>query len=58
MGMKCPSHRGLLGRECHAFFKSLSGCGGAAMGRKCSPNIRGEEEEDEQERHFSKKMTE
>jgi hypothetical protein len=28
------------------------------MGRKCSPNIRGEEEEDEQERHFSKKMTE
>jgi len=58
VGMKCPSYRGLLGRECHAFFKGLSGCGDAAMSRKCSLNMKGEKEEDkgEQERHFGGRM--
>lgn len=54
MGMKRPSYRGLLGRECHAFFKGLSGCGDAAMSRKRSSNMKGEKEEDksDQQRHF------
>lgn len=53
MGVEGPCYRGLLGRECHAFFESFGGGDGGAVGRECDVQMRREEEEEgeDQEEH-------